>query len=185
MKIVFRELGISTEKLKQVPKITELLKHNRMGGIHVVLAAMRFSTDPLIEHFLERWDELPPEFQQIVPWEALAQRSQIDVRRLLGAIVLALREHSATQVKLAALMAHPDVTEATVRVAMLPDARGYRDRQMIHQALGFLAPPKGQTINFNFAKPEDDSEREVPAEDIDMNQLFPDLVTTQRKLLPE
>src|SRR5262245_57160176 len=73
MKLVLRELDISTEKLEHVPKITDMLKHRSLGGIRQVVAAMRFSTDPLIEHFLERWDELPPEFQEIVPWEALAQ----------------------------------------------------------------------------------------------------------------
>jgi hypothetical protein len=58
---------------------------------------------------------------------------------------------------------------------------------MIHQALGFLAPPQGQTINVNlpgFPGPEDGEEdRLIPAEEIDTNEVFPDLIVTQQKLL--
>jgi hypothetical protein len=121
----------------------------------------------------------------VVPWEAIALLAGIDGRHLLGAIILALREHSANEVKVAALTAHAEVTRATVSAALQPE--GYRDRQMLHTALGFLAPPKGQTLNFNFPGSDDgrESNVEIAAEDIDMNELFPDLMTTQKKMLPE
>jgi hypothetical protein len=176
-------LDVDLKKLEREPKFTEMLRHHSLGGLEQVLMAMRLaSNDPIIAKFLERYDRISPAFQKLLPWEAVAQLAEIECRQLLGAIVLALREHSATEVKIAALTAHPTVTQATIKSAQLLGNDGVRDRQMIHQALGFLAVPKGQTINLNFPEPEADASREIDPDDIDMNELFPDLTETQKLL---
>jgi hypothetical protein len=144
---------------------------------------MRLSSDPVIQQFLARWDELNPDFKKIVPWEAIAQKLDMDPRQLLGSIIIALREHSTMEVKIAAITAHPHITHATVESAQVPGGDGYRDRQLIHTALGFLAPPKGQTINVNVGGELQDEL--INAEDIDMNEMFPELTATQRKMLPD
>jgi|SRR5215475_2791939 len=174
-------LGVDRRKLESEPHLSEILGDRSLGGLPVILDAMRLSTDPVIARFIERYDQLNRHFKTLVPWEAVAQLAEVNVRELLGAIIVALRERSTIDVKIAALTSHGAVTQATVSAALLPD--GYRDRLMIHQALGFLSPPKGQTINLNLPGPSTEqvnSNREVAAEDIDMNDLFPDLTTTQR-----
>jgi hypothetical protein len=180
-------LDVDLKKLEREPKFTEMLEHQSLGGLAQVIAAMRLSSDPILQRFLEYWDTVDPEFQEVLPWEAVAQKTEIDSRQLLGSIIIALRQHSAMEVKIAALTAHPDITKATVESALLPGNDGFRDRHLIHTALGFLAPPKGQTINFNMlgAQGSNEAEDVIDAEDIDMNEMFPDLTVTQRKMLPE
>lgn len=190
IKVALVNLDVDLQKLAREPKITAILRHRSLGGLEQVLSAIRLSSDPIFEAFLERYDAMNPAFQRIVPWEAIAQLAGVDVRQLLGSIVLALRDHSVLEVKIAALTAHPNITQATVDTALIPGIDGVRDRMMMHQALGFLAPPKGQTINVNLPGAPDmgddapDNSREIPPEDIDMNQVFPDLTATQ-KLLPD
>lgn len=179
-------LGIDRRQFEREPKFEHILRDRSLGGLAQVLEAMRLSGDPIIQKFIERYDQMNRELQKIAPWEAVAMVAGINGRELLGAIILALRAHSATEVKIAALTAHAEVTRATVEAALLPE--GYRDRLAIHQALGFLAPPKGQTINVNFPGMDAGSETsnaEIAAEDIDMNEMFPDLMATQRKMLPD
>jgi hypothetical protein len=63
---------------------------------------------------------------------------------------------------------------------------GVQDRKMLHTALGFLPIPKGAEIHLNLPAglpPEVAGERLIDPKDIDMNQMFPDLMETQ-KLMP-
>jgi hypothetical protein len=175
---------VDLKKLAREPKIHSIVENASLGGLGQVVEAMRLSSDPILVQFLERWDRINPAFQRIVPFEAVAQLAGVDTRQLLGTIIIALREHANVFVKIAALSAHGEITKATVSNALLPGDQGFKDRQLIHQALGFLAPPKGQTINFNLEMPEPEGGKEIDPEDIDMNEMFPDLMTTQ-KLLPE
>src|SRR5215831_14263951 len=109
--------------------LTDIL-NKAEGGIPAVLQAMRFSTDPTIGEFLGKYDAAGVRDRRIVPFEAFAIQAGVDIRQLLGAIILALRDHSATEVKITALTSHAAVTKATVENALKPS--GYRDRQMIH-----------------------------------------------------
>lgn len=185
-RIALIALGVDRQKLEREAHLSEILSERSLGGLPVVLDAMRLSADPVIVRFIERYDQMNKSFKAIVPWEAVAQLAGLNVRELLGAIIVALRERSTIEVKIAALTSYPAVTQATVQSAMILGPDGVRDRQMVHQALGFLPTPKGQTINLNLAGAVEpaDANREVPAEDIDMEDLFPDLTTTQ-KLLEE
>jgi hypothetical protein len=178
-------LDVDLRAFDRSPKFMEMLEHHSLGGLEQVVAAMRLSSDPIVQQFLARWDELNPEYKKIVPWEAIAQKLELDTRQLLGAIIIALRDYSAMEVKLEAITAHAQITKSTVNSAMIPGNEGYRDRQLIHTALGFLAPPKGQTINVNMPGSLNESDEMIAAEDIDMNEMFPDLMSTQRKMLPD
>jgi hypothetical protein len=178
-------LGVNRKKLEREPKFMEMLEAKAVGGLDTVLAAMRLSAEPIIQRFIAQYERIDPAWQRIVPWEAIAMLAGIKGRELLGAIIIALRSYSATEVKIAALTAHGQVTQATIQSAMQLGAAGVRDRQMIHQALGFLAVPKGQTINLNIPGSLDmpgAGDQLIQAEDIDMDDVFPDLTTTQKKL---
>ena len=124
--------------------LTEMLEE---VGLAKVIEALRFSTDPIIIAFLKRYDGATKRDQAVLPMEAYALAAGIELRSLAGAILFALREYSALEVKIAALTAHAAITKAGIENALTP--KGVKDREMIHSALGLLAPPKGQTINFN------------------------------------
>jgi hypothetical protein len=177
------KLGVDPAEVKpRIGLLSDVLNDAR-EGVAGVIRAMRMSGDPMIVAFLKQYDGVSEVDRKRLPIEAYAIAAKLDLTRLLGAIMLALREQSANKVKMIALTAHPHVTRASVKYALKEN--GVRDRQMVHQALGFLAPPQGQTINVNlpgFPGPED-GEKLIRAEDIDMNEVFPDLITTQRKLL--
>src|SRR5215471_734070 len=113
-------LDVDLKRLEREPKFMSMLEHHSLGGLPQVLAAMRLSSDLIVMKFLERFDALNPAYQKIIPWEAVAQLAGIESRQLLGAIIIALREHSAMEVKVAALTAHPEITKATVSSAMVP-----------------------------------------------------------------
>ena len=71
-------------------------------------------------------------------------------------MIFAMRGRSVDEVKVIALSWQAKVRAATVKTGL--NERGVRGRQMIHQALGFLAPPQGQTDHVNlplFPGPED------------------------------
>lgn len=181
LKKVLVGLKVDLKKLEREPKFTPILEEHSLGGLKTVFRAMQLSGDPLIQRFVDQYHKLQPQQQEIVPWEAVAQLARLNTRELLGAIILALRYHSTLEVKIAALTAHATITHTTLRSATIAGKEGYRDRQLLHTALGFL-PSKGQPPMDLSADPE--NARQIAPEDIDMNELFPDLTRTQQKMLP-
>ena len=85
---------------------------------------------------------------------------------------------SANMVKLIALSNHPNLVRRRVEYAMLPE--GVKDRDAIDKALRFLPTPKGTTI---VLPPElHPAVAGVSPDDVDTDQIFPDLKDTQRLL---
>ena len=115
------------------------------GGVPEVIATLRSSKDSTIVRFLKTYDAADKRDQAIVPIDAFALQAGVDIRKLLGASILALRQYSATEVKIRAITAHPEIARATIQNALKPN--GCRDRLTIHKALGLLGPP-GQTSRF-------------------------------------
>jgi hypothetical protein len=153
----------------QIGLLTNIFREARVK-LPFVIETMRASSEPMIRGFLKNYDAVSAQDRKVLPFEAYAVKSGLDLAHLLGVLLMAIRERSAPTVKSALKQS------------------GYRDRQMLHQALGFLATPKGQTINVNlpgFPGPEDGAEDKlIPPEEIDMNEAFPDLMVTQAKLIP-
>ncbi len=174
------KLGIDEQELQRTPRLTEICREAH-GGLDAVIRAMRLSFDPSVEAFLREYDAAHPQDREIVPWEAFAMLARVDIRQLLGAIILALREQSVQMVKVIAITSHPATMRARVQSAMWPGPDGVRDRNALDQALKFLPTSKGTTfitmpggtvINTDH---EQDAETEVDPED-----LFPDLAVTQK-----
>ena len=128
-----KKLGVSADQLARQPQITPLLKDTR-GGLKSVLTAMRFSKDPVIQSFLAQRDSLGVWARENVPWEAVGVAAGIDLVHLLGAALLALREHTMTAGKLIAMCYHPEVVKKRVEYAKLPG--GWRDRDAIDRLVG-------------------------------------------------
>ena len=121
--------------------------------------------------------------RHFAPLEAIAIAAGVELAHLLGAFFLALRKHSAMAVSLIAISNHPDIVKAQVRYALKPG--GWRDREMLHLALGFL--PSDKTNGF-FGKPGNNGDasagHKADEAEADVNDIFPDPVETQKRLAP-
>lgn len=145
------------------------------------------ANDDTITAFLRVYDAIPPRDRESLSWEAIALKAELDLRSFLGSAILALREHSASKVKLLALSRHPDVVQARIEAALLPG--GHRDRDSFDTAMGFLPTAKpstfiGKQINAVVQDPAQMPRTEDPSEEEDdLDQLFPSASSTQEKLV--
>ncbi len=147
---------------------------------------MRFSKDVLIVETLAKYDSLKPSERASIPLEACILACGIDVQALLNAIMIELRNYSASIVKAKAFSSHPEIMQTTIDRANGPT--GFQDRKLIHTALGFLPQPKGTTfignlkLNKGIGDSESAGELEENADDIDIDYVFPDINLTQERL---
>jgi hypothetical protein len=184
-------LEIDYDELKRAAPLTPFLQEAE-GGLPAVMSAMRFSQDPTIGKFLRAYDLGNEIDHHIMPWEAWAVKARLDIPSLLGSILIALRQQAVNTIKIISITNHPDIVRATVKSAMTP--KGFRDREVIHTAMGFLPRPKGATfIEKYFAgtvgeEPEEESTRPIanpetvlPArpDEVDIDDLFPNVEDTQ------
>lgn len=183
-----KRLKVDPEKLSAAPNITEILKETR-GGLTLALKAMRFSQSPLIQAFLSKYDSLPTRDRERVPIEAVALAADIDIRHLWGEIMLAVREHSVSAVKVIALAAHPDVITKRVEFAKTPG--GYRDRDALDTMLGALPKPGGATFIDKIFVTRPDEKKEKDEDDEpesnegtvdDLDYIFPDASEVQERI---
>ena len=130
-----RKLGVSADQLAGAQQITPFLKDIK-GGLKAVLGAMRFSKDPVVRCFLAKHDSLGVWARENTPWEAVGLAAGIDLIHLLGAALLAWRQHTMTVGELIAICNAPEVMKKRVEYAMLPG--GWRDRDAVHKLVGML-----------------------------------------------
>ena len=169
--------------------MTETLERAE-GGIPAVIGALRFSGDVSVQAFLRVYDEATEPDRRILPLEAFAMLAEVDIPQLLGDAIFALQRQSANIVKIIAVTNHPRTMDARVKAALKPG--GYRDRNAMDTALHFLPTPKGTTvliphlvnIDATTVDGSDPSLVKLNPEDVDTEDLFPNLEDTQ-KLLTE
>jgi hypothetical protein len=130
-----KKLGISADQLASAPQITSLLKDNR-GSLRAALGAMRFSQDPVVQSFLAKRASLGVWARENTSWEAIAVAAGLDLLHLLGAALLAQREHTMTVGKAIAISSYPEVMRNRIQQAKLPG--GWRDRDLLDKLLGLL-----------------------------------------------
>ena len=189
-------MEIDSLELSQAPRFMGMFKEAH-GGLKEVLRMIRFSYDPAVKAFLKTYDSTDERIRNLLPWEVFALKAGVDIPHLVGAMILALREQGANLVKIIAITHHAETVKARIRAAKKPD--GVRDRNALDTALGLLPKPKGVSIIFPIATAEapappqeegelptvdNDLARVIEADDIEPDDLFPDLADTQ-KLLAE
>ncbi len=165
------------------PKLSAILEESK-GGLDAVLDAMRFSNAPTIVAWLAAYDAADDWERRHMPWEGWSLVAGVDPMRLLADIMFALREGSVNLVKILAITNHPDIMRARIKQAKRPE--GERDRHALDTMLGALPTPKGPTFIGKFYQaqgaggPQDDAG--VDPKDVDVNDLFTSLATTQKLL---
>lgn len=114
----------------QIGLLTHILDE-AAGGMPQVIRAMRLSPDAMIQEFLRHYDRASARDRRIVPFEAFALAAKLNLMQLLRAVMVALREESVSLVKVITLTAHPTITRATVKSALMES--GVADRKMLHE----------------------------------------------------
>jgi hypothetical protein len=97
---------------------------------------MRFSQDPVVRCFLAKRDSLGVWARENTPWDAIGLAAGIDPLRLLGAALLAWRDHGVTVGRLIAICHAPELMKKRIEYALLPG--GWRDRDFLHKLVGVL-----------------------------------------------
>ncbi|HEY1897826.1 MAG TPA: hypothetical protein VGG62_16215 [Terracidiphilus sp.] len=162
-----------------MPVVTDIIR-GAMGSMRKAIQVLRFSADPAVVSFFETYDTIPQGDREYLPIEAIAFKASVSPVALLGAILLASKTVRGQQSALMAINAHPALLKKTIKYAGMPE--GSKDRQMLHQAVGFLPSPHQGGVNMNvnllgppqypqgIAAPE---AAPVTEEEISFESLFP------------
>lgn len=142
-----RLLGNQRAELDSVPQITPILKRT-VGGIGRVIETLRFSSDASAAKVLEIFDGVNKGERDRVPIEALCLKADVSTAEILGIVIMCAKNLSAQESALKAIVEHPKLVKATIDFGKeLPGAS--KDREMIHQAIGFLPSAKGGSVSVN------------------------------------
>ncbi len=161
---VLRRLDIDPDEVAGCFKITPALiscfgTPNGAFPRKQVLNYLAASPAPVAKAFLKAWNEVRKADQLRLSVEAICVKADVNPLELLGAIVSAVREVKLRESALKAILAHPDVVDATVASAMILGPQGNADRKLLHESavIGFLPTRKGQEIEINLFGRKDES----------------------------
>jgi len=187
-KAALRRLGIKPYDLIGVPPLSEIFRELRWTKAQI-LDSLAYSEEVEVRAFLEKYRSIPQRDLDSLSFEAIAVAASINPKKLLGEVMLAMREHSVNMVKLIAITSHPDVMKKTVEKALTLD--GTKDRDTLHTMLGALPSNKGTTfINKFFAsgtRMDASEEADAPeAQEMvdDLDFVFPDCSEIQESIHP-
>jgi len=158
-----RRLGVEKSDLDRSPKITEMLKR-ACGSVEKAIEILRFSDDKSAAAVVEVWDDANQGDRKILPMEAFCLKADVPPPMIFGLVLISMKTLSAQESALTTMIEHPEVVRKTIAYAKdLPGAT--KDREMIHQAVGYLPTSKGISMavnlmgtNAQLAEGDDDDE---------------------------
>ena len=196
---LMRRLDIDAEEVAICPKEpAEILTRCMGDGVRLprqrILAYAAVSTQPCAMAFTAAMRKIGADDLSRLSFEAMCVRARVSPTEMLGAVLMAAKSMKATESALRAILAHPDVVQATVDAASsgdpvmvhghpLMDEKGkvvrYRGdvaaQRVMHEAVGFLPTKKGGVeINFGFGRPPEERDADSDA-DADWDEAFPDM----------
>ena len=159
-----------------------------------VFAYAASSPAPVCRKFMDAIGTIGKVDLAMLSFEAMCVKAQVSPLEMLGAILMSAKSLKATESALKAILAHPDVVQATVDAASsgdpvmvggipLRDENGkiirYRGdvaaQRIVHEAVGFLPTKKGgMEINIGLGLPEEEREEETDADEA-WDEVFPAL----------
>ncbi len=115
------------------------------GGKETAINGARLVEDQRFEKIVWAFDNASPADQKSVVLEDLCKAADVSPDEFMGAVMSAMWKRSVDIGKLTAMVAHPQIVEATIQAAQGPF--GMPDRKMLLDHAGFLPKATGQTIN--------------------------------------
>lgn len=165
--------GIKPSQVENAPNLTSYFPNKKL-----VIEAIRFSQEPVVTDFLKIYDSTPVCDRKQISFEAMALKAEVDFNALLGAMMFSFTAMQKQKSAMIAMDAHPGIVSATAKFAK--KAKHVQDRKMLHEAVGFLPTPKGQSINLNFPGSKDESPDSGDAASPEFDGLFP-LITKKQE----
>jgi hypothetical protein len=176
-KEALRRCGIDPKAVEKAYPISDILEGQ--CDPEVIAPRLRASVGDMPEKWLKFWDTLPKGDRKYLTLEAVCVGAEVDTEPMLGIILASLRNRHLQRSALKAVLAHPDVMQATIETAMLPGMAGFADRKMLHTmpAIGFLPGPQGSQFQVNLgvlnAPQQQKALGDGGDEELDVNEVFP------------
>ena len=197
---ILRRLDIDPKEVALIPKEpSEILTRCLGGGKKLprekILSFAAVSPQPCAIAFMKAVRGIPALDLKRLSFEAMCVRARVSPVELLGAILMAAKSMKATESALKAILAHPDVVQATVDAAsvgppILVNGKPVKDengkvlrlthgdvaaQRIMHEAVGFLPTKKGGVeINFGFGRPPEERDEDDDADEA-WDEAFPPL----------
>lgn len=179
---VLKRLDIDPDEVAMMPKEPcEILSRcfgapkNGLWPRQKIMAFVGVSSHPCAIALTNAVRQIKPNDLKLLSFEALCVRARVSPVEVLGAVLMAARTMKSTESALKAILAHPDVVDATVETAKVKGMVGQADRKLLHEAVGFLPTKKGGVeINFGFGRPPEEREEDSDADE-DWDDAFPAL----------
>jgi len=178
LKRFLKNSRVTVREIESAPAVEEILSY--VGNRKKIITVMRFSPEDCVQKVLKVYDATP-EFDRDkcgIPLEAYILVAGVNPNELIGSVIMAFRSCQAQKSGLIAMKNHPKVLEKTIWFSQFRD--GAKDRQMVHQAVGFLPSlPGGRAgignVHLNFGAPEKPPEavNEDGMTSPDVNEVFP------------
>ena len=160
-----------------------------------ILSFAAVSPQPCAIAFINAVRQIPALDLKQLSFEAMCVRAKVSPVELLGAVLMAAKSMKATESALKAILAHPEVVQATVDAAtegtpVLVGGKPVRDekgkvlrydhgdvaaQRIMHEAMGFLPTKKGGDLNLNFGFGKPPEERGESDAEADWEEAFPSL----------
>lgn len=164
--------GLKPAQIDTAPNLTSYFPNKKL-----LIEAIRFSPEPVVVNFLKVYDSTPICDRKQISFEAIALKARVDFNALLGAMMFSFRDMTKNKSALIAMEAHPGIVAATAKFAK--KAKHVQDRKMLHEAVGFLPTPKGQSINLNFPGSKEDAPSGGDATEPEFDGMFPRITSRQ------
>lgn len=171
-----RRYKVTPEEIEKVGNITAMLQR-AVGGRDKVIDILRFSQDTAATEFLKAYDEAPIGDRNYLSFEAICIKASIPTSAVYGAIIMSAKSIMGQESALTTIIEHPEVVRKTIQFAKeLPGAS--KDREMIHQAVGYL-PSKGGGISVNLfgGNPQPTESDDGDDDDTAFREAFPSINT--------
>ena len=199
---MLRRLDIDPAEVALMPREPAEILTRCLGGKSTrlprekILSFAAVSPQPCAVAFTNAVRKIPKLDLKALSFEAMCVRAHVSPVELLGAILMAAKSMKSQESALKAIMAHPDVVQATVDAAslgppVLVQGKPIRDengkvlrhnfgdvaaQRIMHEAVGFLPTKKGGgvEINFGFGRPPEERDTETDADEA-WDEAFPPL----------
>ena len=161
-----------------------------------ILSFAAVSNDAVAVAFMGAIRKIPALDLKQLSFEAMCVRARVSPVALMGAVVVAAKSMKATESALKAILAHPEVVQATVDAATegtpvlvggkpVIDEKGkvlrydhgdVAAQRIMHEAMGFLPTKKGGEVNINFGlgRPAEERDEDSDADEA-WDEAFPPL----------
>jgi len=161
-----------------------------------ILSFAAVSPQPCAVAFINAVRQIPALDLKQLSFEAMCVRAKVSPVELLGAVLMAAKSMKATESALKAILAHPEVVQATVDAATegtpvlvggkpVMDEKGkvlrydhgdVSAQRIMHEAMGFLPTKKGGEVNINFGlgRPAEERDEDSDADEA-WDEAFPPL----------